>query len=34
MEHIEPDKANVMIAGRNFRTVLDRCWDVHVASRR
>lgn len=28
MDPIEPGKANVMIAGRNFRTVLDRCWDV------
>ena len=28
MDHIEPGKANVMIAGRNFRTVLDRCWHV------
>lgn len=28
MDHIEPGKANVMIAGRNFRTVLDRCWSV------
>ncbi|MFQ5683451.1 MAG: amidohydrolase family protein [Candidatus Binatia bacterium] len=28
MAHVEPSKANVMIAGRNFRTVLDRCWDV------
>ena len=28
MAHIEPGKANVMIAGRNFRTVFDRCWDV------
>jgi aminocarboxymuconate-semialdehyde decarboxylase len=28
MDHIEPGKANVMIAGRNFRTVLNRCWDV------
>jgi len=28
MDHTEPGKANVMIAGRNFRTVLDRCWSV------
>ena len=28
MDHIEPDRANVMIEGRNFRTVLDRCWSV------
>jgi aminocarboxymuconate-semialdehyde decarboxylase len=28
MDHVEPGKANVMIAGRNFRTVLDRCWHV------
>lgn len=28
MDHIAPGKANVMVAGRNFRTVLDRCWDV------
>lgn len=28
MDHIEPGSANVMIAGRNFRTVLDRCWHV------
>lgn len=28
MDHVEPGKANVMIAGRNFRTVLDRCWDM------
>lgn len=28
MDHIEPGKANVMIGGRNFRTVLSRCWDV------
>ena len=28
MDHTEPGKANVMIAGRNFRTVLDCCWDV------
>ncbi len=28
MEHAEPDTANVMIAGRNFRTVLSRCWDA------
>lgn len=26
MEHIEPGRANVMYEGRNFRTVLDRCW--------
>lgn len=28
MDHLEPGKANVMIAGRNFRTVLDCCWHV------
>ena len=28
MDHVEPGEANVMIAGRNFRTVLDRCWHV------
>jgi aminocarboxymuconate-semialdehyde decarboxylase len=28
MDHVEPGKANVMIAGRNFRTVLDCCWHV------
>lgn len=28
MEHSEPGKANVIIAGRNFRTVLSRCWDT------
>ena len=28
MDHVEPGSANVMIAGRNFRTVLDRCWHV------
>lgn len=28
MDHTESGKANVMIAGRNFRTVLDRCWSV------
>ncbi len=28
MAHREPGQADVMIAGRNFRTVLDRCWDV------
>lgn len=28
MEHVAPGQANVMIAGRLFRTVLDRCWDV------
>ena len=28
MDHTEPGKANVMIGGRNFRTVLSRCWDV------
>jgi aminocarboxymuconate-semialdehyde decarboxylase len=28
MEHTEPGKANVIVAGRNFRSVLDRCWDV------
>ncbi len=28
MAHVEPGTANVMIAGRNFRTVLSRCWDV------
>ena len=28
MDHTEEGKANVMIGGRNFRTVLSRCWDV------
>lgn len=28
MDHTGPDTAHVMIAGRNFRTVLDRCWSV------
>jgi aminocarboxymuconate-semialdehyde decarboxylase len=28
MDHTEPGKANVMISGRNFRTVLSRCWDT------
>ena len=28
MDHTEPGQANVMIAGRNYRTVLSRCWDV------
>ena len=28
MDHVEPDTANVMIGGRNFRTVLSRCWHV------
>ncbi len=28
MDHTGPDSANVMIAGRNFRTVRDRCWSV------
>lgn len=28
MEHTEPAQANVMYEGRNFRTVLDRCWDT------
>ena len=28
MDHTELGKANVMIAGRNFRTVLSKCWDV------
>ena len=31
MDHVEPGTANVMIAGRNFRTVLERCWDVPPA---
>lgn len=31
MEHLEPGRANVMIAGRNFRTVRDVCW--HPARR-
>jgi aminocarboxymuconate-semialdehyde decarboxylase len=26
MDHTEPGRANVMIAGRNFRTVTDQCW--------
>ena len=28
MDHTGPDTANVMIAGRNFRTVVDRCWSA------
>ena len=28
MDHIAPGEANVMISGRNFRTVVDRCWSV------
>lgn len=28
MDRIGAETANVMIAGRNFRTVLDRCWSV------
>lgn len=28
MDHAEPGKANIMISGRNFRTVLDRCWNL------
>ena len=28
MEHVEPGKANVIIGGRNFRTVRDVCWSV------
>ncbi|MBM3940581.1 MAG: amidohydrolase [SAR202 cluster bacterium] len=28
MEHIEPGKANVMIEGKNFRTVQSGCWAV------
>lgn len=28
MRHTEPGKAAVMIGGRNFRTVLDRCWSL------
>ncbi|MEE8519277.1 MAG: amidohydrolase family protein [Dehalococcoidia bacterium] len=28
MDHTESGKANVMIGGRNFRTVLSKCWDV------
>jgi aminocarboxymuconate-semialdehyde decarboxylase len=28
MQHAEPGMANVMIAGRNFRTVHERSWDV------
>ena len=28
MDHQEPGRANVIIGGRNFRTVLDRCWSV------
>jgi len=26
MDHIEPGRANVMISGKNFRTVRDVCW--------
>ena len=28
MYHVAPGEANVMISGRNFRTVVDRCWSV------
>ena len=28
MKHTEPGKADVMIGGRNFRTILDRCWSL------
>lgn len=28
MDHVERGVANVMIAGRSFRTVADRCWNV------
>lgn len=28
MEHIEGNRANVMIEGKNFRTVLSSCWDT------
>lgn len=28
MEHVESGKANVIIGGRNFRTVRDVCWSV------
>ena len=28
MEHVGQGRANVIIGGRNFRTVLARCWDV------
>jgi aminocarboxymuconate-semialdehyde decarboxylase len=28
MDHIAPGEANVVISGRNFRTVVDRCWSV------
>ena len=28
MDHKEPGKASVVIAGRTFRTVLDRCLTV------
>ena len=31
MQQVEPGRANVMISGRNFRTVTDQCWN---ASRR
>jgi len=28
MDHAEPGKANVMYGDKNFRTVLDRAWDI------
>ena len=28
MDHTEPGSDNVMIGGRNFRTVVNRCWDA------
>ena len=28
MDHTGPDSANVMYEGKNYRTVLNRCWDV------
>src|SRR5579864_5833955 len=30
MDHIAPDRANVMISGKNFRTVRNVCWDHAV----
>ena len=30
MDHIEPGRANVMISGKNFRTVRNVCWDHGV----
>lgn len=32
MDHVEATRANVMIAGRNFRTVRDVCWNHTIRS--